>query len=96
MKLSRRGILGGLVAAAVPVPAVIANAAPAAPKQTFAKGTVMPRFHVVNDHGHGYSGAHSHGYSLAAVMTTDYEIFDGEKFVPFNSTAGQQVIADLS
>ena len=57
---------------------------------------VMPRFHVVNDHGHGYSGAHSHGYSLAAVMTTDYEIFDGEKFVPFNSTAGQQVIADLS
>lgn len=102
MKLSRRGILGGLFAATAAT-AAVAKATPpkpAAPKQTFAKGMIVPRYHMVpfvHSHG-GMAPSHSHSYNGGgtAMVTTDYEIFDGEKFVAFNSAAGQQVIRDLS
>jgi len=89
MKLSRRGILGGLFAISVPV---AVEAKPAPTKQHFIKGMIVPRYHMVavNEHGN-YFGAHH-----AAMAVCDYDIFDGGKFVPFNSAAGQQVLRDLS
>lgn len=110
MKLSRRGMLGALLAAA-PIAAIAKPAFEPAPviepKQTFAKGMIVPRYHMAADHSHGYSACHTHnlspaaasythGYSAAQAVVTDYEIFDGEKFVAFNSAAGQQVMRDLS
>jgi hypothetical protein len=85
MKLSRRGILGGLLAAgAVPT---IPEAEP--PKQKFPKGSVMPRTVLV-------PSVIDPGHSHHPVAMVEYVIFDGEKFVPLNSVAGQQVIMELS
>jgi hypothetical protein len=90
MAVSRRGILGGLFAASLPV-AAIAKPEPEAVKQTFLKGMVVPRFRhcTISD------PCHSHGWT-PAVVVTEYEIFDGERFVPLNSTPGQRVIAELT
>jgi len=91
MKLSRRGILGGLFAISVPV---VAEAKPTPTKQHFIKGMIVPRYHMVPacHEGHIFAG----GHATAQMVVCDYDIFDGGKFVPFNSAAGQQVLRDLS
>jgi hypothetical protein len=89
MKFTRRGLLGTLLAAAVPVAAVAAPEPPL--KQRFPKGAILPRQHMAPD----YSNAgHTHSYTPAVVLV-DYLIFDGEQFVPFNSVEGQRVVLDL-
>jgi hypothetical protein len=101
--LSRRGIFGAL-GLAVPVALVprVEAKPPAAPlpKQSFPKGQIMPRVrhYAVPAHMHTISDpVHSHGYTQSvAVREIDYEIFDGTKFVPLESVAGQRVVADLS
>jgi len=91
MKLSRRGILGALLGSAA-VPAAMVEAKP---KQTFQKGMIVPRFHLVPAYT-GYAGGDGGHAHPVQMVTTSYEIFDGEKFVTFNSDAGQQVLRDLS
>jgi hypothetical protein len=101
--LSRRGILGLFGVAALPV-AIEAKPTPTpTPKPTFLKGQVMPRIreYVVPgenaSHTHSFNPGHSHGYTQAHVVRhVDYEIFDGNKFVPLQSEAGLAVISDLS
>lgn len=85
--VSRRGILAGLlVAGATPAAAVEPQ-----PEPTFIKGMIMPRPHLVAD-PHVAGGW---GYAQPVVVY-EYDIFDGEKFVPLNSGAGQRVIEELS
>jgi hypothetical protein len=55
---------------------------------------ILPRAVFVTDRsrsdGYSYSGC------SPTVVQYEYEIFDGERFVALNSSAGQKVIADLS
>ena len=94
MKVSRRGILAGLLATsssrAVADDLISPPLEPV--KETFIKGQIMPRtvMHVAPQFP---QFAHS---PMVPVAVIKYEIFDGEKFVPLNSDAGQRVVADLS
>lgn len=60
------------------------------PQAKFLRGQVMPRtvYHAISDPGH------SHGFAAAVVI--EYDIFDGEKFVPLNSDVGQAIVKSMS
>jgi hypothetical protein len=94
MSLSRRGLFGGFLGAAVvaKIAPVQAASPPIAPPAKFPRGTVLPRHHFVPGHTHGFA---SHG-NTQAVAVIEYEIFDGSAFVPLNSDAGQRVVRELS
>ena len=86
-KVSRRGILAGLLATSA---APAASVEPDLPKPTFIKGMIMPRPRICTDPRYGMAGFGP------AMVVYEYEIFDGNKFVPYNSDAGQRVVAELS
>ena len=101
--ISRRSIFAALgLAALVPLkPHQQAEAKaltePAPPKPP--RGLLLPRYKIVSDyshaHSHSYAHAHSHSYSQAAMVVTEYDIFDGERFVPLNSVDGHRVEMEL-
>jgi hypothetical protein len=85
MKVSRRGILAGLLAAGA-APAVAVEGSPG---PTFIKGMILPRTKVVPELQFctpSYYGP---------MVIVEYDIYDGEKFVALNSAAGQRVVEDM-
>lgn len=89
-RLSRRGILAGLlIAGGAPVETI---AHPPPVKHSFIKGQIMSRirYHIAPQFPHLVKGPSN------AVAVIEYTIFDGEKFVPLDSAAGQRVVAELS
>ena len=93
--INRRTIFALLGLAALPVAAKQAEAAlnPAPPKPP--RGMLLPR--VVYQMRSGYvsfAGGHSHEF-CEPVALTEYDIFDGEKWVPFNSVEGHKIELEL-
>ena len=89
-KVSRRGILAGLLATSA-APAAAMETPPDLPRATFCKGQIMPRTVLTPDltrqWGNGF---------YPAVAIIEYDIYDGDNFIPLNSIAGQRVVAELS
>lgn len=89
MSLTRRSMFGlGAAVASVATVGVV-QAVPAQAKQTFLKGQILPRYHFV-PMWPSASGAQP------VQVAVEYDIYDGSKFVAFNSTAGQKIVEDLT
>jgi hypothetical protein len=90
MKLSRRGILAGFLATGAAPAAAVHHKPPDIPKPKFIKGQIMPRSHMVAMADRFHFG------SAYPVVVYEYDIYDGEKFVPLNSGDGQRVVDELN
>jgi hypothetical protein len=90
MTVSRRGILAGLLLGAA-APAAAIESKPELPKQTFVKGMIGLRYVMAPDPRF----SHMPLAYAPCVMLIEHDIYDGEKFVPYNSGDGQKVIDDL-
>lgn len=90
MKMSRRGILAGLLATSA-APAAAVEHEVELPKPKFIKGMIMPVSRLISDPLHHRFGSI---YAEPSVVF-EYNIFDGTKFVALNSSAGQRVIEEL-
>ena len=93
MKPSRRGVLAGLLASGAAGDAfATSERPPELPRERFIKGMILPRTH---HHIAPQMPWLSNSPSVAVAVIV-YEIYDGEKFVPLESEAGQRVVKELS